>query len=172
MEQWKDVLDLEEYYEVSDLGNVRSKVRKWKSTLGLREYGGKPITPFLSTVGYPAVNLTTPSYRKQYHVHRLVLEAFLGKPKKGLECCHNNGIKTDCRLDNLRWDTKKNNHRDQKIHGTKYKGSTKITLELALEIRNLDEKVKNICEKYGLSRTQIWRIKNNKAWYVQKQEVA
>jgi hypothetical protein len=172
MENWKDVLGLEEYYEISDLGNVRSKIRKWKGSLGVREYGGKTIKPFLSTIGYPAVNLTYPNHRKQYHVHRLVLEAFKGMPEPGHEACHNNGIKTDCTLANLRWDTRKNNHKDQLIHGTKHRGSTKITLELALEIKKLDDKVAQICKKYNLSRTQIWRIKNNKAWYVQEQKTA
>jgi len=83
-----------------------------------------------------------------------------------MECCHNNGIKTDCKLENLRWDTRKNNHKDQKIHGTKAKVGIKINQQLANEIKKLDEKVCQISKKYNLSVTQIWRIKNKKAWNV------
>lgn len=36
----------------------------------------------------------------------------------GAECCHNNGVKTDCRLTNLRWDTHAGNMSDKERHGT------------------------------------------------------
>ena len=78
MEIWKDVLGLEQYYEVSNLGNIKSKVRTGITNFGERTYGGKVVKPFLSTVGYPTVNLTYKGYRKQFHVHKLVLEAFNG----------------------------------------------------------------------------------------------
>jgi hypothetical protein len=166
MENWVDVLGLEDYYQISDLGNIKSKERIGITNYGKRTYGGGLIKPFISTVGYPAVNLTYKGYRKQFHIHKLVLEAFIGKAPIGMEGCHNNGIKTDCKLSNLRWDTRKNNHKDQKIHGTKAKVGKKINQELANEIKELDEKVCQIAKKYNLSVIQIWRIKNNKAWNV------
>jgi uncharacterized protein YeaC (DUF1315 family) len=166
MENWMDVLGLEDYYQISNLGNVKSKKRIGITNYGKRFYGGNLVKPFISTVGYPAVNLTYKGYRKQFHIHVLVLEAFVGKKPKGMECCHNNGIKTDCKLENLRWDTRKNNHKDQKIHGTKAKVGIKINQQLANEIKKLDEKVCQISKKYNLSVTQIWRIKNKKAWNV------
>jgi hypothetical protein len=49
----------------------------------------------------------------------LVLEAFVGPRPEGPDACHSNGISTDDRKDNLRWDTPKNNSADQKIHGTR-----------------------------------------------------
>ena len=160
------VLGLEFYYEVSNLGKVRSLKRTGITNYGKREYGGKFINPFICNSGYLAVNLTKKGYRKQYLLHRLVLEAFLGKPPEGMECCHNNGIKIDCKLENLRWDTRKNNHKDQIIHGTKPKVSKKITKEIAEEIKELQDKLHEISKKYNLSKIQIWRIKTNKAWNV------
>ncbi len=51
-------------------------------------------------------------------IHRLVLMAFVGPCPNGMECCHYNDIADDNRLDNLRWDTRKNNHVDMIRHGT------------------------------------------------------
>jgi len=51
-------------------------------------------------------------------VARLVLLAFVGPPPIGCQTCHNNGIKTDNRIDNLRWDTPLANHCDKFVHGT------------------------------------------------------
>lgn len=57
---------------------------------------------------------------KHYHkeIHRLVLETYRGKCPEGMESCHNNGNKLDNRVDNLRWDTRSNNHKDAVKHGT------------------------------------------------------
>lgn len=51
-------------------------------------------------------------------IHCLILETFVGPCPNGMEACHNNGIKTDNRLDNLRWDTRSNNQKDAIKHGT------------------------------------------------------
>ena len=51
-------------------------------------------------------------------VHCLILETYVGPCPAGMEACHNNGVKTDNRLDNLRWDTRSNNQKDAIKHGT------------------------------------------------------
>ena len=60
--------------------------------------------------------------------------SFVGDKPKDMECCHNNGIRTDARLVNLRWDTRKNNHKDQRIHGTKIGNKQKLNFKIANEI--------------------------------------
>ena len=56
-------------------------------------------------------------------VHRLVLETFVGPCPSRMECCHfpdrNHG---NNRLENLRWDTHKNNMNDKEFHGTTGRG--------------------------------------------------
>ena len=73
---------------MSNLGNVR----------GVR---GHVLHPY-SQNGYPAVDVGP----QRYKVHRLVLETFIGYRPDGLECCHWDDVKTNNRLDNLRWDDK------------------------------------------------------------------
>lgn len=51
------------------------------------------------------------------YVHTAVLLAFVGERPEGLEACHNNGIPSDNRLENLRWDTRSSNRRDTILHG-------------------------------------------------------
>jgi len=168
MEIWKDVLGLEQYYEVSNLGNIKSKVRTGITNFGERNYGGKVVKPFLSTVGYPVVNLTYKGYRKQFTIHKLVLEAFYGKAPEGMEGCHNNGVKTDSYLTNLRWDTRKNNHADKKLHGTQQhgeqSGNAKLTNEKAYLIKYSKIPIKELCEKFQLSRGCIEKVRYGSTW--------
>jgi len=168
MEIWKDVLGLEQYYEVSNFGNIKSKVRTGITNFGERTYGGKVVKPFLSTVGYPAVNLTYKGYRKQFHVHKLVLEAFNGKAPEGMEGCHNNGVKTDCYLTNLRWDTRKNNHADKKLHGThqfgEKIGNSKLTTEQAILIKYSKIPMKKLCAEFNLSLGCISKVRYGATW--------
>ena len=51
---------------------------------------------------------------KQYnqHVHRLILETFVGPALKGMESLHKDGNPAHCRLSNLHWGTRKENQAD------------------------------------------------------------
>ncbi len=80
-------------------------------------YGGIWLKP-TNRHGYLFVELYAGSHSRILAVHRLVLENYIGRCPEGMEACHGNGIKTDNRLENLRWDTKRNNQLDAIRHGT------------------------------------------------------
>lgn len=168
MEIWKDVVGWENYYQVSNLGNVKSLKRKGFANYGERIYAGNIVNPIKCSNGYYAVNLTKKGLRQQKHIHVLVLEAFVGERPYKYDACHNNGIKSDCRLENLRWDTRVNNHKDKIKHGTYQAGEKankiKLNKELANEIKLLNLPTNELAKKYNISNTQIWRIKNNMCW--------
>lgn len=106
MEEWRPVVGYEKYYEVSSLGRVR------------RLGSNKVLSQSLGCQGrYLHVVLSVDGKSRTFNTHRIVAEAFLG-PSNGLICCHNNGIKTDNRSDNLRWATQKENIGDKLSHGT------------------------------------------------------
>jgi hypothetical protein len=50
--------------------------------------------------------------RRNLRGHVMVAFAFLGRRKKGMHICHYDDIKTNNRLDNLRYDTVSNNRKD------------------------------------------------------------
>lgn len=72
------------------------------------------MTPTPNKRGYLKVTLD----RETRHIHRLVLEAFVGPCPEGMEGCHNNGDNSDNNLSNLRWDTHSANSLDKNTHGT------------------------------------------------------
>lgn len=93
-------------YEISKNGIIRNK------------HTGRILKRGVHQDGYPQVALQ--KHKKQYTrlIHRLVLETFIGPRPKGMKACHNNGNPIDNRLENLRWDTRRNNTLDSLRHGT------------------------------------------------------
>lgn len=67
----------------------------------------KVITPSISKAGYEQVAIDKKN--KAIGVHTLVMLAWVGKKPKGMEIDHINRIKTDNRLENLRYVTHKEN---------------------------------------------------------------
>ena len=114
METWRWIPGYEDYYQISDLGNVRSVTRR----VGRRLLRGGPLRPGRSGSGYLQVSLCRDGKAKQFDIHRLVLRAFDGEPSEGMQACHKNGDQLDNRYVNLRWDTPSANNLDQVIHGT------------------------------------------------------
>jgi hypothetical protein len=114
-ENWKPIAGFEGAYEVSDLGNVRSLPRV--TTHG-RTWKGRVLKPGLNKDGHLRVVLAAGPTKRQVFVHALVLETFVGpRPTKAHDGCHSNGIAGDNRVENLRWDTKRNNRLDDVKHG-------------------------------------------------------
>ena len=137
-------------YEVSDRGNVRSY---WKMGVGgLSSVPQRILFPTISE-GYPRVQLGRGVHVR---VHQLVLLAFIGPCPPGMEACHNDGLRTNCRLNNLRWDTPKNNNGDKRLHGTVQdqrgeKGpKAKLTETAVMKIRELSS--------FGYSRTALGKM--------------
>lgn len=110
MENWKDIPGYEGRYQVSDLGRVRSVDRyvRCVDKLGVertRLARGQVLRPGLCRE-YPIVNLSPDG---TIAVHLLVAHAFVEGRRPGLEVNHKDGVKANCRADNLEWMTKSGN---------------------------------------------------------------
>lgn len=123
------------------------------------------------TRGYLTVRLYDKNRQRTFDVHRLVAMTFLGEVSDGMHVCHNNGIKTDCRLSNLRIDTISSNNMDKSNHGTDNRGErsghNKYSKELILEIKKKlvnGAKPAEVAREYGMSHTYIRNIKNGYKW--------
>src|SRR6218665_3389864 len=121
-----------EDYEVGSDGSVWS----------LKNRKRKQMAVVIGSWGRQYTMLYNKKKRSSQLVHRLVANAFLGKqPSDKHEVCHNNGIPTDNRVENLRWDIHVNNLADKVLHKTNYgargelHGKSKLTAEQVLEIR-------------------------------------
>ncbi|ERG63471.1 hypothetical protein L332_03560 [Agrococcus pavilionensis RW1] len=117
-ENWLPVVGYEGWYEVSDLGRVRSVSREVRTGVGTRHMQGRVLRPFTRADGRYSVTLSRDDERRTRLVHRMVLEAFVGPQPTGAECCHHDGDPTNNRLTNLRWDTHTGNEADKRRHGT------------------------------------------------------
>lgn len=163
-QEWRPVVGWEDFYEVSDQGNVRSKVRRAVTNFGERSYGGKPVKRIDRR--YSVVNMTDGKRRQQQMIHLMVLTAFYGPCPDGMQGCHENGDSRDPRLSNLRWDTPKGNHADKKRHGTSQvgerNGNSRLSNSQVAEIKASAERTVDLAERFGVSATAIKYHRNGK----------
>ena len=128
-------------YRVGNDGSVWSCRNRWRLPSEIGEW--RKLLSSKDKKGYILVALMDGnSKRHTKRIARLVLEAFVGACPAGMECCHDpDRTKSNCCLDNLRWDTRKNNHADKIKHGTSQRGErasrVKLTREQVFEIRKL-----------------------------------
>lgn len=112
LEKWAQIEGYEGFYEVSDMGNVRSMERVVprfsKGTLQQIRRVSRPLRHSLNHKGYPEVTLTKGAVRNSFRVHRLVAAAFCpGGPQEHVN--HINSIRDDNRAVNLEWCTAQEN---------------------------------------------------------------
>lgn len=155
-------------YRVGDDGTVWSRKRR----VGLGTGGGirveldapwKKMTLTKNNHGRLIVYLSPP--KTFFQVSRLVLIAFVGPPPENTECCHDDGDCTNNNLTNLRWDTRKANHRDAVRHGRKghcRSPNAKLTVQNVLDIRSSKENTRSLSSKYGVCLSTIKKARSGK----------
>lgn len=162
MEVWKDVKGFEDYYEISNLGNLKSKDRIIKHYKGgFRKYKAKLKKSRLNHNGYLRCNLKIGGVRYDFTIHRLVAEAFLDNKESRPFINHINGNKADNKVENLEWVTSSENT----IHAVKNRLiKTKLTDKQAIEVHNSNLSNRKLASIYGINHTIVWRIKNKIAY--------
>ena len=101
-EIWKDIEGYENLYQVSNLGRVKSLNYK-------RTGKEKILKQSKDSKGYFVLNLRINGITKLFKVHYLVAKTFIPNPENKLEIDHINTIRTDNRVENLKWVTRKEN---------------------------------------------------------------
>jgi hypothetical protein len=76
----------------------------------------------IGKAGYPLIRPCRDGKAHSRHIHRLVLLTFCGPPGPGQVCRHLDGDPLNCRLENLRWGTVRENMADKINHGTTTRG--------------------------------------------------
>ena len=111
-EEWRDVVGWEGFYQVSNLGRVKSLSRSIVYKDG-REYTypSKIIKNQKVSTGYRSVMFYGVNGKKQYYVHRLVAETFIPNPKNLGDVNHKDGCKTNNIILNLEWCSRSDNQK-------------------------------------------------------------
>jgi len=143
-EIWKPVKGYECQYEVSSFGRVKSLAR----TKIIKGGGVQPVCERILKYGiyknsYAVVVLCNPPSKRTCKVHRLVLEAFIGVRPIGFDGSHIDGNKHNNNIKNLCWESKKDNSKRKRNHGTfpsgVKNGNSKLTEDKVVKIRELYE---------------------------------
>jgi hypothetical protein len=98
-EIWKEIEGYEGFYFISSLGRVKSAKRTTT----------KGNLMSVKSNRYPKVTLCKNGNLKTFNVHRLVANAFIENPHNKKTINHINGVKSDNRVQNLEWNTYKEN---------------------------------------------------------------
>ncbi len=173
-EYWAYVDGYNGIYMVSNLGRVKSmprKIIKGKRTY----YTSELVVSACYNKGYKQVALSNGVNKKSHRVHVLVACAFIPNPQNKPNVNHKNGIKDDNKIENLEWNTQKENVNHAFANNLVRipKGSQKVAAKLkesqVWDIRerfknNNKEEYENVAREYGVSGTCIKYIVINKTW--------
>lgn len=117
-ENWLPIPGWEGFYEVSDMGRVRSVDRMVANAVSTYLRRGCVLRANSTQGGYLTVMLWRNSQSQRFTIHKLVLTTFVGPRPLGYEGCHGPGGQRDNSLANLRWDTVSANKLDTVRAGT------------------------------------------------------
>lgn len=126
-EIWKPIREYQGYYEVSNLGRVRSITRKIERTnpknpniKSLYTYKGKLIPFWITKKGYCRCSLNINGINKNHLVHQLVAREFIDNSGNKKQINHINCVKTDNNVKNLEWVTNYENYLHALENGLRY----------------------------------------------------
>lgn len=105
-EIWQDIKGYEKLYQISNLGRVRSLIKKHPKIIKQHNIGV-----------YKRIGLSKNKQKKNYLVHKLVAETFIPNPEN-LPCVnHKDGNKENNNVNNLEWCTYQYNNRHARKTG-------------------------------------------------------
>lgn len=158
-EIWKDIQGYEQFYQISNFGNVKSLRHNLIMKLGKAEY----LIATLCKYGKS----------KSFMVHRMTATAFIPNPENKPCINHLDGNKYNNKISNLEWVTYKENMKHAYDIGL-YNGrdascgNRRLTSKQVLKIRKLytnkTENQESLCKMFKCTNQNISCIVNGKTW--------
>lgn len=180
-EEWRPVSGYEGYYEVSNLGRVKSAAIFIRHDGNWAEVGGyvkkiKIKNQNINRYGYKAIKLCKLGKCKTLLVHRLVALAFIPTDNPKNQINHMDGNKENNTIENLEWVTAAENMQhawatglvnNKHMLGSNHH-SALLNEEKVREIRRLHQTtkppIKDLAEKFGVSVGSIKDVIYNRTW--------
>jgi len=173
-EIWKDIEGYEGYYQVSNMGRVRSVDRVVENNKGgYCQLKGRLLKFHTTKKGYHRVNLNKNGKIKYFLVHRLVTQAFISNPESKPQVNHIDGVKTNNNVSNLEWCTPSenikhsfesglNNNKGERHHKSKLNRDDVITIKLLYSKGK--HTLKDIGNMFNVHNSTISEIINGVSW--------
>jgi len=169
-EKWKkiefdDKIAEHEHFKISNFGRIIN-------CKGNEEY----LVNETFTNGYQILHLRQKRNGKPTgrYVHKLVAQHFL-EQNNGVFVIHLNYDKTDNRVENLKWATKREKElhqfsnpewkkiREESIHKNSKLNEGRVKI-IKRQLQNKNNRISMIAKRFGVSDTQIHRIKRGENW--------
>ena len=170
IEKWMRIVGYEDYYQISNQGNIKSMDQKVRYTHAVTkdEFFRNKKSRIMKQVtnsknGYNYVTLRMPNINpKTYSIHRLVAEAFKSN-KDNLPCVnHIDGDKVNNNSNNLEWCTHKQNSRHASKNNLMIKGDKHYKSILSdaqvIDIRKSKDTIVNLAKRYNVEYRSMWQI--------------
>jgi len=161
-EIWKDIINYEGIYVVSNKGRVKRIMHRKNPTNTI-------INTSVNSFGYYYVCLTKLGKGNNFMVSRLVATAFIPNPENKPQVNHLKG-KDRNEVENLEWNTSKENINhawetglSKPKKGT-LNGNAILTEKEVLEIRESSLTPLEISLKYNIKREQVYKILRRERW--------
>ena len=154
MEEWKDIYDWEEFYEVSNLGRVRNKKT------------GNFITGDINNYGYYRVTLYHNNKKQKFFRHRLVAIHFIPNTDEAKTFVnHIDGDKSNNTVANLEWVTQSENEKHAFKTGLKHTTNNPFIITLSNGEELYFDKIEDCVEHFQCSRHTVmgWLNKGRKS---------
>jgi hypothetical protein len=175
LEQWRPVAGLEDRYEVSDHGRVRSLPRITMRGNIPQRVRGKVIAQRVTSWGHKLITLITGSGRIHVSVHRLVASAFCDRPEGCDVVNHMDNNPANNHYSNLEWTTIAGDNLHMRNQGRakvpSYRGgghpSSKHTESQALQViaaLKIKEPHRKIAERLGVTHSFVSEISSGRGW--------
>lgn len=154
MEVWKPVVGYEGRYEVSSLGRIKALARNIHYKDGrVGSLEERLLKGTLTKTGYFIVSFDS---KKKKFIHQVVAEAFLGVPEYKLTVNHKDGNKTNNTLENIEWNTyKQNNDHARETGLNKQHG---MNCNLSKHSDQFIDAVRNVYQKYKPSYAELGKL--------------
>lgn len=175
METWKKIPKLNNEYEVSNTGKIRSVDGFVVRSNGKPYFRkSKQLKTYIPTNGYEQGAASVNKKLQNYKIHRLVAEAFIPNPLNKEEVNHIDGNKLNNNVSNLEWCTRQENiaHSIENKLQTPFKGEevgNSILKEAdVLYIRqNYKPRIltrKSLAEMFGVKECTIKDVLSRRSW--------